>query len=127
MSIKGERENVAKRKSYAFALRIIQLYRHLSTEHKEYVLSKQVLRSGTSIGANIAEGNRAQSKVDFVHKLLIALKEADETEYWISLLRDSKYISQEQANSLLYDCGELQRILTSSIKTTKANLAREVK
>ena len=72
-------------------------------------------------------GNRAQSKVDFVHKLSIALKEADETEYWISLLRDSKYISQEQANSLLYDCGELQRILPSSIKTTKANLAREVK
>jgi four helix bundle protein len=81
-------ENPLKTKSYCFALRVVKLYKHLTFETKEYVLSKQVLRSGTSIGANIAEGNRGQSKADFVNKLSIALKEADETEYWLNLLRD---------------------------------------
>jgi len=110
-----------KTKSYAFALRTIKLYKHLSVEWKEYVLSKQILRSGTSIGANITEGNRAQSKMDFVHKLAIALKEADETEYWLNLLRDSDYLTASQAESLLADCAELQRLLIASIKTAKAN------
>ena len=77
-------ENPLKTKSYGFALRVVKLYKYLASESKEFVLSKQVLRSGTSIGANIVEGNREQSKVDFVHKLSIALKEADETEYWLS-------------------------------------------
>jgi len=86
------------------------------------VLSNQILRSGTSIGANITEGDRAQSKLDFVHKLAIALKEADETEYWLNLLRDSDYINASQAESLLTDCSQLQRLLISSIKTAKANL-----
>ena len=85
-------------------------------------MSKQILRSGTSIGANVTEGNRAQSKLDFVHKLSIALKEADETEYWLNLLRDGDFITAAQAESLLADCLELQKMLTSSIKTTKKSL-----
>ena len=116
-------ENPLKTKSYAFALRIVGLYKHLSAESKEYVLSKQVLRSGTSIGANITEANRGQSKADFINKLAIALKEADETEYWINLLRDSQYINDSQAASMLADCVEIQKLLTSSIKTAKGNLA----
>src|SRR5258708_27729556 len=88
MSETKAKENVLKTKSYAFALRIVNLYKHLALQQKEFVLSKQILRSGTSVGANITEGNRAQSKMDFVHKLSIALKEADETEYWLNLLRD---------------------------------------
>ena len=113
--------NALKEKSYAFALRTINLYKYLSAEAREYVLSKQILRSGTSIGANITEGNRAQSKMDFVHKLSIALKEADETEYWLNLLRDAEYVTNAQSESLLSDCAELQRMLISSIKTAKAN------
>jgi four helix bundle protein len=115
------RENTLKKKSYAFSLRIIKLYKHLSVKNSEYVLSKQVLRSGTSIGANITEANRAQSKLDFVHKLSIALKEADETEYWLNLLRDSDYITPSQAEALLSDCAEVQRMLIASIKTAKRN------
>lgn len=115
------KENVVKDKSYGFALRIIRLYKHLIAEHKEFVLSKQVLRSGTSIGANVAEGNQAQSRPDFIHKLSIALKESVETEYWLCLLRDSEYITTSQADSLINDCRELERILTSAIKTTKRN------
>lgn len=116
----NSKENVLKQKSYAFALRTIKLYKHLCESKKEYVLSKQILRAGTSIGANIAEANQAQSKPDFVHKLSIALKEAVETEYWLNLLRDSEYLSEVQADSLLTECEELIRILTSSIKTAKA-------
>lgn len=115
-------ENPLKDKSYAFALRIVNLYKHLAQETKEFVLSKQILKSGTSIGANITESNRAQSKSDFVHKLAIALKEADETEYWLNLLSDSNFITATQAESLLTDCIELQKMLTSSIKTAKKNL-----
>ncbi|MEK7723180.1 MAG: four helix bundle protein [Acidobacteriota bacterium] len=115
------RENPLKEKSYSFALRIVKLYKHLAEEKKEFVLSKQVLRSGTSIGANITEGNQAQSKPDFIHKLSISHKEAFETEYWLCLLRDSEYITEKQANSLLEDCKELQKILTISLKTAKNN------
>ncbi len=115
------KENILKEKSYRFALRIVNLYKFLTTEKKEYVLSKQVLRSGTSIGANVVEGNQAQSKADFIHKLSISLKESFETQYWLDLLRDSEYISPDQADSLLIDCRELQKILTVSIKTAKAN------
>lgn len=113
------KDNPLKSKSYAFALRVLKLNKYLVSEGKEYVLSKQVLRSGTSIGANIIEGNRGSSKADFIHKLSIALKEADETEYWINLLRDSESITVAQANSLLEDCSELQKMLTSSIKTAR--------
>ena len=115
------RENALKDKSYKFALRIIKLYKHLAEDKKEYVLSKQVLRSETSIGANITEANQAQSKADFIHKFSIAHKEAFETEYWISLLRDSEYITSVQAESILKDCQEIQKLLTKSIKTSKSN------
>ena len=115
------KENVLKEKSYAFALRIVNLYKFLAMEKKEYVLSKQILRSGTSIGANVVEANQAQSKADFIHKLSISLKEAFETQYWLDLLRDSEFLSHEQTDSLLTDCRELQKILTVSIKTAKAN------
>ena len=116
-----KRENVLRDKSYKFALRIVKLYKHLAEDKREFVLSKQILRSGTSIGANIAEGNQAQSKPDFVHKLSIAHKESFETEYWLCLLRDGEFITEKQAESLIIDCQEVQKILTSSIKTAKAN------
>lgn len=113
------KENVLKEKSYSFALRIVNLYRHMIAENKEYVLSKQVLRSGTSIGANVAEANQAQSRPDFISKLSIALKETVETEYWLNLLRDSKYLTELQSESLLKDCSELKAILIASIKSSK--------
>jgi len=91
------KENILKEKSYKFALRMIKLYKFMTVEHKEFVLSKQVLRSGTSIGANIEESIYAQSKSDFVHKLSIAQKEASETNYWLRLLRDSDYINDKLA------------------------------
>jgi len=112
---------VLRDKSYAFALRIIKLYKYLSESNREYVLSKQILRSGTSIGANVVEATQGQSRMDFVSKLSISLKESFETEYWLNLLRDSEYLSKAQAESLIADCCELQKILTASIKTAKAN------
>lgn len=112
-------ESVLRTKSYHFALRIVKLSRHLNNEVREFVLSKQILRSGTSIGANVEEANQAQSRKDFVHKLSIALKEATETNYWLRLLRDSETLETKLANSLISDCVEIQKILTASIKTTK--------
>lgn len=112
-------ENVLKEKSYKFAVRIVKVYRHIIEQTREYVLSKQVLRSGTSIGANVAEANEAQSRPDFISKLSIALKEAVETEYWLNLLLDTDYLSQVQADSLLSDCIEVKAILIASIKSTK--------
>lgn len=116
------KESVLKDKSYQFALRTIKLYKYIVAEKKEYVLSKQVLRSGTSIGANVEEANQAQSKADFIHKLSISQKESFETDYWLRLLRDSEYLTETQANSLLNDCRELQKLLTASIKTAKESL-----
>jgi four helix bundle protein len=116
-------KNVLKEKSYAFALRCINLFKHLSVAKKEYVLSKQLLRSGTSIGANVAEANQAQSRPDFISKLGIALKEAVETEYWINLLRDSKYLTVKEAESMLRDCVELIKLLTAILKTSKGSKA----
>ncbi|MBP1547424.1 MAG: four helix bundle protein [Oscillospiraceae bacterium] len=113
------RENVIVDKSKAFALRIINLYRFLVSEKKEYILSKQILRSGTSIGANVKEAIRGQSKADFYAKMNIALKEASETEYWLELLGESGYIETAQFNSLYADCQELLRILMSITKSQK--------
>ena len=115
-------ESILSTKSYAFALRIIKLYQFMIQERREFVLSKQVLRCGTSIGANIEESIHAQSKTDFIHKLSIAQKEANETNYWLRLLKDSEYIDQKLAESFLTDCEEIQRILAASIKTAKSNL-----
>jgi four helix bundle protein len=113
------KENILREKSYAFALRIVKMYQFLNSEKKEFILAKQVLRSGTSVGANIEEANQAQSKADFAHKLSISLKEAVETNYWIRLLRDSGYLAENQSESLLNDCKEIEKLLTASIKTAK--------
>ena len=111
--------NIVEEKSFRFAVRIIKLYEFLCSQKKEYVLSKQILRAGTSIGANVAEAQQAQSKADFVSKLSIALKEAVETDYWIRLLCEVNYLSKTEADSVLIDCKELERILTSIINSTK--------
>ncbi len=113
------KESILKEKSKAFALRIIKMYNYLCEEKKEYVLSKQVLRSGTSIGANIAEAFYAQSDADFIAKLYISRKEAVETIYWIELLQESSIIDTGIAKSMYEDCEELMKLLTSSIKTMK--------
>jgi four helix bundle protein len=114
------KESVLKTKSYQFALEIISTYKELTLK-KEYILSKQLLRSGTSIGANIREANNAQSKADFIHKLSISLKESDETDYWLELLKDSNYISLVDFKKLSNQNTDLNRMLTSSIKTLKNN------
>ncbi len=113
-------DNVIKVKSKAFALRIIKLYQFLSVQKREVVLSKQVLRSGTSIGANVKEGIRAQSKADFYAKMGIALKETSETEYWLELLYESGYIEKAPFESIYADCQELLKILVAITKTAKA-------
>ena len=112
-------ESVIFTKSKAFALRIVRLYKYLR-ERKESVIAKQMLRSGTSVGANIAESRYAQSKSDFASKLQIALKEAAETEYWLELLRDGELVDPSSAfDTLLADCTELIKLLTASVKTAK--------
>lgn len=115
------KENVLIDKSIKFAARIVKLQKYLLAEKKESVISKQIIRSGTSIGANINEANYGNSKADFISKLHIALKETAETEYWIKLLNMSEYIDDEMSNSLITDCLELKRLLISSINTAKSN------
>ena len=114
--------NIIKEKSFNFSIRIVNLYKYLTTQKKEYVLSNQVLRSGTSIGANICESTQSVSTADFLSKLSISLKEACETEYWIKLLYRTEYIDKVQHDSVMVDCQELIKMLTSIIKKTKANL-----
>jgi four helix bundle protein len=116
------RENIIKVKSFDFALEIIQLSKYLTNERREFIISKQVVRSGTAVGALIRESEHAESKKDFIHKLAISLKEANETEYWIELLFLSKYIDKETFDSLNLKIKELLRMLISIIKTTKLNL-----
>ena len=115
------RENILKIKSYAFALRVVKLYKYLCS-NKEYVLSKQVLRSGTAVGALVSEAEFGQSKADFVSKLSIALKEANETFYWLKLLKDSEYLDKKMYESIEPDIEELIKLLVSSIKTTKRSI-----
>ena len=110
-----------KSKSSDFALRIVRLYKHLTQSKNEYVLSKQLLRSGTSIGANIAEAEYAQSKADYVAKMSISLKETNETVYWIDLLYKAEYFSETEYNSIHSDAIELLKMLTSIVKNSKAN------
>ena len=114
-------ENVVKDKSFAFAIRIVNLFK-LLRERKEFVLSKQLLRSGTAIGALVRESEHAQSRADFINKLSIALKEANETEYWILLLRRTDYISQMEFDSIVQDCRAIVRILISIVRTSKLNI-----
>jgi len=112
-------ENVIEEKSFRFAVRIVKLCKYLRSSKKEYTLSKQLIRSGTSIGANVAEAQQAQSKAEFISKLNIALKEAVETNYWIRLLSATDYMTDAEKKSILADCEELQKILISIIKTSK--------
>lgn len=113
--------NLILEKSKSFAIRIINMYKYLANEKKEFVLAKQVLRSGTSIGANVKECINAESRLDFIHKLGIALKEADETEYWLELLHETNYITDKQFSSIVTDCKEIIKILIAIIKKAKAN------
>jgi len=113
------KENVLKIKSYSFAIRIVKLSQYLQQTKKEFVLSKQILRSGTAVGVLIREAEYGQSKADFAHKLSIALKEANETEYWICILNDTGYIDKNEFESILPDCKELLKMLIASIKTVK--------
>ncbi len=115
------KENALIDKSIVFASRIVKLHGYLTKSKKETIIAKQIVRSGTSIGANINEANYGQSKADFISKLHIALKETAETEYWLRLLMMSEYITIDMGNSLLNDCLEIKRILVASINTAKEN------
>ena len=116
-----KQNNVIRDKSFEFSVRIVNLYKYLTTEKRETVLSKQVLRSGTSIGANVCEALQGFSTADFIAKLNISLKEAFETDYWLRLLHRTGYIEDNQFDSIVADCQELIKILTSIIKSTKNN------
>ena len=114
-------KNLVQDKSFCFALRIVKLCKYLQKTKHELVMTKQLLRCGTSIGANIAEAHYAQSRADFVAKLSIALKEAAETDYWLRLLYESNYLNNAEFQSIFSDCKELERLLSSIVKTTKNN------
>jgi four helix bundle protein len=113
------KENPLKDKSFAFALRSVKLARHLKQEYQEYDLSRQLLRCGTSIGANVREAQQAESKADFAHKMAIALKEADETCYWLELLHQAEYITEAQYRSIYADAQELMRLLVATVKSAR--------
>jgi four helix bundle protein len=115
------KENLIKDKSFDFAVRIVNLHKFLTTDKKEFTMSCQVLRSGTSIGANISEATQAISTADFIAKLSISLKEASETDFWINLLHRTGYIDDVMYKSLIFDCQELIKMLTSIIKTSRNN------
>ncbi len=114
--------NIIKEKSFKFAVKIVNLYKYLMEEKKEFVLSKQILRSGTSIGANVNEALQGESKKDFLSKMNISLKECVETLYWIELLYETKYFDEETKQSIYTDCYELKRVLSSIVKTTKERI-----
>lgn len=114
-------ENIVEIKSFQFAIRIVNLYKHLTFEKKEYVMSKQLLRSGTSVGANVAEGERGQTKADFYAKMSIALKEANEAYYWLRLLYAAEYLTEKEFVSLEIDIKEIIAVLMAICKTTQEN------
>lgn len=117
--------SILEDKSYDFFIRIVKCSQYLQHEKKEYILSKQLIRSGTAIGALIAEGKYAQSKADFINKLYISLKEANETKYWLRLLKDCNYLNNNMSKSLLDDIEHLIKMLSSSTKTAKENMKNE--
>ena len=119
MRDRDNNNDILSTKSFSFSLRIIKLHQYMQKEHKEFVLSRQVLRSGTAIGAMIRESKYAQSKADFLNKLMIALKEANETKYWLELLHKSNYIDRSMYASIEPDINELLKLLVSSTKTAK--------
>lgn len=114
--------NVVREKSYSFSLKIIELWKNLTTDKREFILSKQLIRSSTSIGANIEEAIGAQSKKDFIAKINISYKEARETLYWLELLRDGGFISRRESDTLICDCEELVKILGSILKTSRLKM-----
>lgn len=114
-------DNVIYKKSYDFAIRVVKMFKYLESEHKEYILSKQLLRSGTSIGAMTREAKFAQSRADFINKLSIALKEANETDYWIDLLHDTEYLTTKMYDDIKEDISEIIRLLVSIVKSLKTN------
>ncbi len=116
-----QKPNIVRDKSFAFAVRIVNLYKHFSSDKKEFIMSKLLMRSGTSVGANVREGVNAQSKKDFIHKLSIAQKECNESTYWLELQKETEYINTEEYNSLANDATELLKIIRSIIITTKRN------
>ncbi len=113
------KENTIKQKSFEFALRIVNLSKHLVDEKREFVISKQLIRCGTAIGALVREAEQAESRKDFIHKLSISLKEANETEYWLELLHMSDYLNEKEFSSILSDLKQLLKLLTAIIKTSK--------
>ncbi len=115
------KENIIKNKSFNFAIRVVRLYQFLVTDKKEFVLSKQLLRSGTSVGALIREAEHAESRPDFIHKMAIAQKEINESLYWLEILTKTDYITTKQFTNIEKDAVEILKLLTSIIKTTKAN------
>jgi four helix bundle protein len=117
-----KKENAIHVKSFKFAVRAVNLYKALSNERKEFILSKQLLRSGTSIGANVREATNAESNADFIHKMAIAQKECDETRYWLELLHKTKFINESEFNSVYSDASELLKIIRSIILSSKNNL-----
>ena len=112
-------DNIIEDKSFRFAIRIVNLYKYLCRTKKEFVLSKHLLRAGTSIGANVAESQQAQSRADFIAKLSIALKETSETKYWLRLLKATDYLTDEESRSIYADCVELEKLLVTILKSTK--------
>lgn len=116
-----QKQNIVREKSFAFAVRIVKLYKFLSSEKKGFVLSKQILRSGTSVGANIEEADNAISRKDFSSKISIAYKEAKETHYWLRLLKETKYVDEEQFGSLIKDCDEICKLLFAILRTSRIN------
>ena len=117
--MKTQEVNIVVQKSYLFAVRCVNLYKYLSKEKQDYIIGKQLLRSGTSVGANVKEATRGFTKADFTAKMSIALKEASESEYWIELLRDTDYITEQQADSMHTDCVELIKIIMTIVKTAQ--------
>ena len=118
------KDNIIHTKSYAFAIRVVNAYKFLSGTQKDFVLSKQMLRSGTAIGALITEAHHAQSSADFLNKMNVALKEANETSYWLSLLKDTGYLEVDVYRSISMDCDELVALLVSIVKSMKSSLNR---
>ncbi|MBR4307988.1 MAG: four helix bundle protein [Oscillospiraceae bacterium] len=114
-----------EQKSFLFAVRVVKLCKYLQYDKKERIMSKQLLRSGTSIGANVVEAEQAQSRLDFVSKMSISLKESVETKYWLRLLNASGYLTEEEFRSIMIDCQEVERLLTAIIKTCKVNLRKK--
>ena len=114
-------KNIVEEKNFDFAVRVVKLYKYLTTVKQEFVMSKQLLRSGTSIGANISEAQQAQSQMDFLSKMSISLKESYESDYWLRLLYHTDYLNEEEYESIISDCRTITKLLVSIIKSTKTN------